>query len=210
MAEKIDSSSLFKIGYGLYAVTTYDGVRDNGCIVNTVCQLTSDLVSVTVNRQNHTCDTIAKTGRLNVNCLTEDTPFSLISSFGFRSGRDADKLKGVDYFRSENGLCVLIEHTNAFISLDVVQSVEFDSHIMFICSISEAKVLSEAESLTYAYYHKNIKPKPQAAAPKEEAGAEKPKRYACKICGYIHEGELPDDFICPLCKHPASDFEEIE
>ncbi len=210
MAEKTEASSLFKIGYGLYTLTTYDGAHDNGCIVNTVCQLTEKLVSVTVNRQNHTCDTIKKTGKLNINCLTEDTPFSLIQNFGFQSGRDTEKLKGIDYFRSENGLCVLIEHTNAFLSLEVKETVEFDSHIMFICELTEAKVLSDAESLTYAYYHKHIKPKPQAAPTQEGEGAPQTKRYVCKICGYVHEGELPDDFICPLCKHPASDFEEIK
>ena len=207
--EKIDNTSLFKIGYGLYVVTTYDGARDNGCIVNTVCQLTNNLVSVTVNRKNYTCDTIMKTGKLNVNCLTEDTPFSVFQNFGFRSGADTDKMKGVDYFRSENGLCVLIEHTNAFLSLEVKETVELDTHVMFICSLTEAKVLSDAESATYAYYHKNIKPKPEAK-PSADAQDKKTKRYVCKICGYVHEGELPDDFICPLCKHPASDFEEIE
>ncbi len=209
MAEKIEASSLFKIGYGLYAVTTYDGARDNACIVNTVCQLTNNLVSVTVNRQNYTCETILKTGKLNVNCLSTDTPFDVFRKFGFQSGRDTSKLSGVEYFRSENGLCVLIDNTNAFLSLEVVQSVEFDSHIMFICSLTEAKVLSDAESLTYAYYHKHIKPKPQAAPASEQTDV-KVKRYVCKICGYVHEGELPEDFVCPLCKHPSSDFEEVK
>ncbi len=209
MSEKIEASALFKIGYGLYTVTTYDGARDNGCIVNTVCQLTDKLVSVTVNRQNHTCKTINEKGKLNVNCLDESTPFSLIQNFGFQSGKDTEKLKGVDYFRSENGLCVLIEHTNAFLSLEVRETVELESHIMFICELTEAKVLSDRESLTYAFYHKNIKPKPAEQSTESKNTEAKTKRYVCKICGYVHEGELPEDFICPLCKHPASDFEEI-
>ena len=199
--ESIEKEALFKIGYGLYVAITNDGERDNAAIINTVCQLTDDKVAVTVNRKNYTCETIKKTGKLNVSCLCETTPFSLFEDFGFRSGRDVDKLSGYDTFRSANGLCVLIDHTNAFMSLEVSETVELDTHVLFICTLTEAKVISDADTLTYAYYHKNIKPKPTA----KKAGG-----YVCKICGYVYEGEtLPEDFVCPLCKHPASDFEPL-
>lgn len=198
---KVEKEALFKIGYGLYVAITNDGERDNAAIINTVCQLTDNRVAVTVNRKNYTCETIKKTGKLNINCLCETTPFSLFEDFGFRSGRDVDKLAGYDKFRSGNGLCVLVDHTNAFMSLEVCESVELDTHVLFICAIAEAKVISDADTLTYSYYHKNIKPKPTA----KKAGG-----YVCKICGYVYEGEtLPEDFVCPLCKHPASDFEPL-
>ena len=198
---KVEKEALFKIGYGLYVAITNDGERDNAAIINTVCQLTDNRVAVTVNRKNYTCETIKKTGKLNINCLCETAPFSLFEDFGFRSGRDVDKLAGYDKFRSGNGLCVLVDHTNAFMSLEVCESVELDTHVLFICAIAEAKVISDADTLTYSYYHKNIKPKPTA----KKAGG-----YVCKICGYVYEGEtLPEDFVCPLCKHPASDFEPL-
>lgn len=198
---KVEKEALFKIGYGLYVAITNDGERDNAAIINTVCQLTDNRVAVTVNRKNYTCETIKKTGKLNINCLCETAPFSLFEDFGFRSGRDVDKLAGYDKFRSGNGLCVLVDHTNAFMSLEVCESVELDTHVLFICAIAEAKVISDADTLTYSYYHKNIKPKPTA----KKAGG-----YICKICGYVYEGEtLPEDFVCPLCKHPASDFEPL-
>ena len=199
-----DMTALFKIGYGLYVVTSNDGKKDNGFICNTVMQLTSSpaRVSVTINKANYSHETIKATGKMNVNCLTTSTPFSVFENFGFRSGRDADKFEGLDVKHSENGLAVLTENLNAYISLEVEQYLDLDSHGMFICKVTDAEVVDNSESMTYAYYHANVKPKPQP---------QKKKGFVCKICGYIHEGdELPEDFICPICKHPASDFEPIE
>ena len=198
----LDLSALFRIGYGLYVVTCREGDRDNGCIVNTVVQVTNtpNRVAVTVNKSNYTHDVIVRTGRMNINCLTEDTPFAVFQHFGFQSGRNVDKFNGATPERSENGVSILPAFSNAFLSLDVKQYVDLDTHGMFICTVSEAQVLSDAPSVTYAYYHAHIKPKPP-----------KKKGYVCKICGYVYEGDsLPPDFICPLCKHPASDFEKME
>ena len=204
MATNVDSSALFKIGYGLYVVTTNDGEKDNGLIVNTVMQLTSspERVAVTVNKANYSHDTIKKTGKMNVNCLSTEAPFKVFEAFGFKSGRDTDKFKDCTPIRSENGLAVLPRYINMFMSLSVVDYIDLGTHGMFICSLTEAKVISDAETMTYSYYHKNVKPKPNT---------EKKKGYICKICGYIHdEEELPADFICPICKHGAEDFEEIK
>ncbi|MGM9631713.1 MAG: flavin reductase [Eubacteriales bacterium] len=201
---KIDKTALFKLGYGLYVVTTNDGKKDNGLIVNTVVQVSDSpkRISVCVNKANYSHDIIKSTGKLNVNCLSTDAPFELFQHFGFQSGRNADKFIGDNLQRSENGLVVLGGCINAYISLSVEQYIDLDSHGMFICTIDEAKTLNKAESMTYAYYHANVKPKPET---------NKKKGYVCKICGYVYEGDtLPEDFICPLCKHPASDFEEIK
>ncbi len=200
----IDLTALFKIGYGLYVVTTNDGVKDNGFIVNTVIQITDTplRVAVTVNKANYSHDTIKNTGKMNVNCLTVDVPFSVFERFGFASGRDTNKFEGLTSKRSENGLTYLSEFINAYMSLSVDEYVDLGTHGMFICSVTESAVVSDAESITYSYYHKNTKPKPQAP---------KAKGYVCKICGYVYEGHpLPEDFICPLCKHGAVDFEEIK
>ena len=203
-ANKIDTNALCKIGYGLYVVTTNDGIRDNGCIVNTVMQLTSNptRIAVTVNKQNYSHDTIKQNGIMNVNCLTEAAPFKVFEAFGFKSGRDTDKFETCTPRRSENGLAVLPKYINAYMSLRVEDYVDLGTHGMFICSLDEAEVISESQSMTYAYYHKNVKPKPEL---KKDV-----KGYVCTICGYIHdEAELPEDFICPLCKHGAEDFVEI-
>ena len=203
MNNKYDIGALFKIGYGLYVITASDGMgHDNGCIVNTVFQVTDNphRIVVCVNKSNYTHDLIVSRCKLNVNCLTVDTPFSIFQNFGFRSGRDFDKLSGVEYYRSSNGLAVLSDYINAYISLEVEEYIDFDTHGMFVCSVSDAMVTSAADSLTYAYYQANIKPvyKPKA-------------RYVCRICGYVYEGdELPDDFICPTCKHGADAFELVE
>lgn len=199
-----DLSSLFKIGYGLYVVTCNDGKKDNGLIVNTVAQVSDapKRISVTINKSNYSHHVIKQTGKLNVNCLTVDTPFSIFEKFGFVSGRNTDKFAGEVIQKSENGLVYLDKYCNAYLSLNVEKYVDLDSHGMFICTISEAKVLNNSESMTYSYYHANVKPKPQT---KDKKG------YVCKICGYVYEGDtLPEDFICPLCKHPASDFEPIQ
>ncbi|MBQ3137367.1 MAG: flavin reductase [Clostridia bacterium] len=204
MSGKTDPTALFKIGYGLYVLTVKDGEKENGCIVNTVSQLTSNplRVAVTVNKDNYTHEFIKKTGKMNVNCLSTDAPFGIFEWFGFVSGRDKDKMDGMSVSRSENGIAYLNFFINSFLSLEVESDVEFETHTMFICKVTEAKVLNDKESMTYAYYHANVKPKPE---PKEKKG------YVCKICGYVYEGEeLPEDFICPLCKHPASDFEPIK
>lgn len=205
MNEKnLDPKALFKIGYGLYVLTakTPDG-RDNGLIVNTVCQLTDSpkRVGVTVNKSNFSHGLILDGGILNVNCLTEDAPFSVFERFGFSSGRDTDKFKDCTPLYSENGLAVLPRYINAYLSLKVEKYVDLGTHGMFICSITEARVLSEGESMTYAYYHKNVKPKPEV---------KKPKGYLCTVCGYIHDDELTEDFVCPICKHGAEVFEEIK
>ena len=201
--EKIEGASLFKISYGLYAVTCNDGKKDNGLIVNTLIQQASAplTLSVTISKENYSYEVIKETKKLNVNCLTINTPFSVFENFGFQSGRNADKFKDVFYWRSQNGLPVLSgEYVNAFFSLEVKEIIDLGSHALFICSVTEATHMSDDESMTYDYYHKNVKPK------------KKPKKsgYVCQICGYVYEGEsLPEDFVCPICKHGAIDFEKI-
>ena len=195
--------ALWNIGYGLYVVTSHDGKKDNGLIVNTVIQVTNtpERIAVTINKQNYSHDIIKETGKMNVNTLTVETPFKVFQAFGFVSGRDTDKFKDCTPNRSENGLVVLPKYINSYMSLAVEQYIDLGTHGMFICSITEADVVSDLETMTYTYYQKNVKPKPEV---------KKVKGYVCKICGYVHEGEtLPEDFICPLCKHGASDFEPI-
>ena len=203
-ANKNDLSALFKIGYGLYVVTANDGKRDNGLIVNTVTQVTNtpNRIAVTINKDNYSHHVIKQTGIMNVNCLSTDAPFSIFERFGFQSGRNTDKFADFEPLRSDNGLAFLPRYINAFMSLKVEQYVDLDTHGMFICSVTESRVLSDKDTMTYTYYQENVKPKPET---------EGKKGYVCKICGYIYEGDvLPEDFICPLCKHGASDFEEIE
>ena len=201
---KNDMTALFRIGYGLYVVTSHDGTKDNGLIVNTVTQVTStpNRVAVCINKQNYSHHIIKQTGVMNVNCLSVDAPFSVFEDFGFRSGRTVDKFEGVETMRSENGLIVLPRYVNAFLSLKVEQYLDLDTHGMFVCSVTEARVLSDRETMTYTYYQNNVKPKPET---------EGKKGWVCKVCGYVYEGEeLPDDIVCPLCKHGAADFEKIE
>ncbi len=202
-ANKNDLRALFNIGYGLYVVTSNDGKKDNGLIVNTVTQLTDtpNRVAVTINKQNYSHHVIKQTGLLNVNCLSVEAPFRVFETFGFQSGRTVDKFAGCTPLRSDNGLVFLPRYINSFLSLKVEQYVDLGTHGMFICSVTEARVLSAAETMTYAYYQNQVKPKPDT---------EGKKGWVCKICGYIYEGDvLPDDFICPLCKHGAADFEPI-
>lgn len=203
---KIDTKALFCIGYGLYVVTSNDGKKDNGLIVNTVMQVASnpEKIAVTISKANYSHDVIRKNGIMNVNCLSTEAPFKVFEAFGFVSGRDKDKFADCSPNRSDNGLVVLPHYINSFMSLEVLQYIDLGSHGMFICSITEAEVISDEETMTYSYYHKNVKPK---SAPK----AEEKKGYICTICGYIHdEDELPEDFVCPICKHGASDFEKIQ
>ncbi len=203
-ANKNDLTALFNLGYGLYVVTSNDGRKDNGLIVNTVTQVTNtpNRVAVTINKENYSHHVIKQTGIMNINCLTVDAPFFVFEHFGFQSGRNVDKFADCTPLRSDNGLIFLPRHINSFLSLKVEQYVDLDTHGMFICSVTEARVLSDRESMTYAYYFENVKPKPQT---------EGKKGYVCQICGYVYEGEtLPEDFVCPLCKHGAADFEPIE
>ena len=199
----MDLTALFKIEYGLYVITSNDGTKDNGLIVNTVTQVTNtpNRIAVTINKDTYSHEIIKKTGKMNVNCLSEDAPFSLFQNFGFQSGRDTDKFKGVTSWRSENGVMVLTDYINAFISLEVESYADLGTHGMFICNVTNAHIITDKNTMTYTYYFKNVKPKPET----------KKKGYICKICGYVYEGEpLPDDFICPICKHGASDFEQIK
>ena len=203
-ANKNDMSALFNIGYGLYVVTSNDGKKDNGLIVNTVTQLTNtpNRVAVTINKENYSHHIIKQTGKMNVNCLTTDAPFQVFEKFGFTSGRNEDKFKDCTPNRSDNGLIFLPRHINSFMSLKVDKYVDMDTHGMFICSITEARVLSDKETMTYTYYMNNVKPRPETDGK---------KGYVCNVCGYIYEGEvLPDDIICPLCKHGATDFTKIQ
>ncbi|MBP1550515.1 MAG: flavin reductase, partial [Oscillospiraceae bacterium] len=203
-ANKNNLSALTNIGYGLYVVTSNDGEKDNGLIVNTVTQLTDspNRVAVTINKANYSYHVINQTKKMNVNCLSTSAPFSVFEKFGFQSGRNTDKFEGCEPLRSDNGLVFLPRHINSFMSLEVVQYVDLDTHGMFICEITEARVINDDPSMTYAYYHENVKPKPET---------EGKKGFVCTICGFIYEGDtLPEDYICPLCKHGAADFEPIK
>ena len=203
LANKNDMTALFRIGYGLYVVTSNDGKKDNGLIVNTVTQLTDtpNRVAVNINKANYSHHVIKQTGVLNVNCLSVEAPFSVLQQFGFQTGRSVDKFAGQTVRRSDNGLVFLDKYINAFMSLKVEQYVDLGTHGMFICSVTEARVMSDQDTMTYTYYQKYVKPKPQT---------EGKKGFVCKVCGYIYEGdELPEDYICPLCKHGAADFEPI-
>ena len=204
LANKNDMTALFRIGYGLYVVTSNDGRKDNGLILNTVTQLTDNpyRVAVNINKANYSHHVIRQTGVLNVNCLSVDAPFSVFQQFGFQSGRTVDKFAGQKINRSGNGLVFLDKYINAFMSLKVEQYVDLGTHGMFICSVTEARVMSDQDTMTYTYYQQNVKPKPET---------EGKKGFVCKVCGYIYEGdELPEDIICPLCKHGAVDFEPIQ
>ena len=203
LANKNDMTALFRIGYGLYVVTSNDGKKDNGLIVNTVTQLTDtpNRIAVNINKANYSHHVIKQTGILNVNCLSVDAPFSVFQQFGFQTGRSVDKFAGQKVYRSDNGLVFLDKYINAFMSLKVEQYVDLGTHGMFICSVTEARVMNDLDTMTYTFYQKNVKPKPET---------EGKKGFVCKVCGYIYEGdELPEDFICPLCKHGAADFEPI-
>lgn len=203
-ANKHDMSALFRIGYGLYVVTCNDGKKDNGLIVNTVTQVSDspNRIAVNINKQNYSHHVIKQTGKLNVNCLSIEAPFSIFERFGFQSGRTTDKFIDFKPLYSDNGLPFLPRYINAFMSLEVEKYVDLDTHGMFICKVTEARVMSDKDTMSYTYYQENVKPKPNT---------EGKKGFVCKICGYIYEGDtLPDDYICPLCKHGVVDFEPIE
>ena len=203
-ANKSDMKALFSIGYGLYVVTSNDGKKDNGLIVNTVVQLTDNpyRVMVSINKDNYSHHVIKQTGIMNVNCLNTEAPFKVFQQFGFQSGRNVDKFKGEEVLRSDNGLVFLPRYINAFFSLKVEDYKDMGTHGMFICSVTEARVINNVDTMTYTYYQNNVKPK---------ADTKGKKGFVCKVCGYVYEGDvLPDDFVCPLCKHGAADFEEIK
>ncbi len=197
----MDQKALFRIEYGLYLATTRDGEKDNGAILNSVVQVTNSpaRVAVTVNNQGYTNELIRKTGILNLCPLSDKTPFSVFQRFGMQSGRTVDKFEGEQAFRTENGLYFLPAYCTAVISLRVVQSEDLGTHTMFICDVEDAVVLSDDMTMTYSYYHANVKQRPP-----------KKRGYVCRICGYVYEGDpLPADFICPLCGHGAEDFEPL-
>lgn len=201
---KIAKDAFFKLSYGLFVLTAKDNDKDNGCIINTVTQITeapNRTISIAVNKSNYTHDIIKKTGEFNVSVISEKAKFDLFERFGFTSGRNADKFSGIAESRTSNGIRYINDNTNAVLSAKVLETVDCITHTLFIAAVTEAVTLSDAPSATYAYYHKNIKPQPN----------KKVKGYVCTICGYVHEEEtLPDDFICPWCKHGAEYFEPIE
>ena len=211
----IDKKALYALTYGLFVLTAKEGEKDNGCIVNTVQMLTSDptRVVVFVNKSNYTEGMIARTGEFNVSILQKDTPFALFKNFGFSSGKDVDKFAGRIYPRSENGLYYIYENSNAMLSCKVVGMHDYGTHTLFVGEVVEAKTLSSQKSLSYETYLAEVKPQtkpaPKASAEKASESAPAVEKWVCKVCGYVHEGPLPDDFVCPWCKHPAEDFERM-
>ena len=204
----IEKEAMYKITYGLFMLTTTDGEKQNGCIVNTVSMLTDTpkRIVVFVNKSNYSEELLRKTGIFNVSVLTESTSFDVFRQFGFQSGRDVDKFEGGRYETSENGLYYLTDCANAVLSAKVIDYYDYDTHTLFVAEVTEAKTLSTEKSVTYEYYQSYIKPRPNTEPPKTEGKG----KWVCKICGYVHEGEeLPEDFICPWCKHPAEDFEKV-
>lgn len=203
----MNNNAMFKLGYGLYVLTANVNGYNNGCIVNTVIQVTTtpNRISVTVNKDNKTHDMIKDSGKFNVSVLSVNAPFDLFKHFGFQSGKNVNKFADYDnYEKSANNIPYITEGSCAFLSATVYSCVDLGTHTMFIANVVDGEILSEDEPVTYNYYHKNIKPKPQTVEVKAASA------YRCKICGYVHEGELPADFVCPLCKHGASDFEKIK
>jgi len=202
----IDPGAMFKLSYGLFVLTAKDGEKDNGCIINTAIQITAKplRISIAVIKANYTHDMIIKTGEFNISILSTSTPFKVFEHFGFHSGRDTDKFAGcITDNRTVNGIKYIPKYTNSVISGKVINTYDYDTHSIFVADVTESLVLSSEPSVTYQYYFDNIKPKPQPAADKK-------KGFVCKICGYIYEGDtLPEDFICPLCKHGAADFEPL-
>lgn len=205
----MDEKVLFKLSYGLFVLTSFKEVMHNGCIVNTVTQLASDplTISVAVNKENLTCQMIKETKKMTVSVISEDADFELFKHFGFQSGREVDKFADFkDCKKVYNDTMAITKGTNAYISLYVVSEIDLGSHILFIARPTDGEILSDVPSATYDYYFKNIKPKPQNTVSADEGKTV----WRCKICGYEYVGEeLPEDYICPLCKHPASDFEKV-
>lgn len=200
----MDNKAMYRLSYGLFVLIAKEGEKDNGCIVNTVIQVTTEpnCIAVAVNKKNYTHDMIERTGMFNASVLTEKSGFDTYKHWGFQSGADVDKVKEITFSRAKNGIIYLTEETNAYISARVRSSVDLGTHTLFLADVTDAEVLSDDPSVTYAYYQNHIKQAPKADAPK--------KGFICTVCGYIYEGDvLPDDFICPWCKHPASDFKPL-
>ena len=196
----IDKKALFNIGYGLYVVTTSDGKKDNGLILNSVMQVSNDCLAVSINKENYSCNTVLETKKLNVCPININAKYALFKHFGFQSGKNVDKFKDIICPRSQNGLVYLEETFNSFISLEVRYPIDCGSHILFICDVVESKVLNNTETMSYSYYHQNVKEK-----------LNEKKGYVCSICGYTYEGDsIPDDYVCPLCLHGAEYFEKIK
>ena len=205
----MDSKAMFKLTYGLFVLTSADGDKDNGCITNTAIQVTSEpnRIAIAVNKANFTHDMMKKAGKFNISVLSQKASFDTFKRFGFQSGRDVNKFEGYEgnFKRAENGILYVTEGTNAFLSAKIYETMDLGTHTLFIADVTDMEVLDSASSCTYEYYQSNIKPKPQAPAKPEGKTA-----WRCTVCGYIYEGdEIPADFICPWCKHPASDFEKI-
>lgn len=200
----MDNTAMYKLTYGLFVLTAKEGEKDNGCIVNTVSQVTTtpNRIVVAVNKNNYTHDMVVRTGVFNVSILSEKSKFDTYKHWGFQSGKDTDKAVGITLSRADNGVVYLTEETNAYLSAKVVSMTDLGTHTLFLADVTDGAVLSQDASVTYAYYQANIKPAPAAQAKK--------KGFICTVCGYIYEGDtLPEDFICPLCKHPASDFKPL-
>jgi len=218
-SSSIDTSALFKLSYGLFILTTRDGDKDNGCIINTAMQITSSplRISITVNRANFSCQLIEKTGVFNICVLSQSATMSTFERFGFQSGKTANKFDGAGCeMRTPNGLRYVPEQVNCVISGKVFKSHDYDSHMIFVADITECFAVSDEPSVTYQYYFDHIKPKTVGGAPavglgsSDNSGVSGTKRFVCRICGYVYDGNsLPDDFVCPLCKHGREDFEKL-
>ena len=204
----MDRKVMYNLSYGLFVLTSAAGGRESGCIINTAGQVTSEpnRISIAVNKANFTHDLVKEGGRFNLSILSEAADFDTFKHFGFQTGREVDKFAGYGACRrSANGLYYVTAGTNGFLSTTVEQTLDLGTHTLFIAGVDDMELLSDVPSATYAYYQSHIKPQPQK--PDVPAGK---TVWRCKVCGYIYEGEeLPEDFICPLCKHPASDFEKV-
>jgi len=205
-----NDKAMYALSYGLFVLTARQGEKDNGCIINTACQVTTspNRLTIAVNKANFTNDMIAAAGVFTLSILSQEAEFDLFRRFGFQSGRDVDKFAGFGGAkRGDNGVLYVTQGTNAWLSCRVVSATDLGTHVLYLADVTDGDVLSQVPSATYAYYQSQIKPKPQAA-PAAEGGK---KKWVCKVCGYVYEGdELPADYICPICKHPASDFEPVE
>lgn len=201
----MNNKAMYKIVYGLYVLSARDEVKDNACIINTAGQVTTspNRITLAVNKQNLTHDMILKSGTFNISTLSEEAPFSIFQNFGMQSGKTTDKFADFnDVYRSENGLLYLTNYANSFISGKIVTATDLGTHTLFLGDVTDSEVLSNIESMSYSFYQAHVKPAPARPAA---------KGWRCRICGYVYEGdELPPDFICPICKHGASDFERIE
>lgn len=200
----MDKKAMYDIGYGLYVLTAKEGDKSSGCIINTAMQVTStpNRISIAVNKQNHTHDMISRTKAFNLSVLGEQAGFDLIRRFGFQSGRDVDKFEGFEQPRTVTGIPYINQHTTAWLSCWVQEAIDLDTHTLFIAAVTDGEKLGDEKPMTYAYYQQNVKPRPEMK--KDEKG------WRCTVCGYVYEGEtLPEDYVCPLCKHGACDFEKI-